>query len=580
MPPKEKPMNPPNQTAHVELANQDSLEARLARIESKLDSLGASNALSLASLLDKPSSADDSSPPLLSSSGTVSEGLTPETLDNSDPFNIFPLNEVLPVIDAYFANFNSVLPLFHQPSFMTLLQEFYSNSTQKSRVAWGIINCVLAMGFRLTSRDADPVQHDFSERRSQECVANAQKALDDFIVRDEDTLGVQGMLALVLLYHASPHHRPASVLISTAVRLAHRLQLHTRSSHAHFTPDQAKQRDNIFWICYTLDKEISVKAKIPSVQLDIDVDIDLPGSSPLDNDGVLRSVDGLSNFNYFRSRVRLAYLQGKIYDSLYSFRSKKLSPDERKQRVVQLDKMLDEWRQTIPTPLQFEHMAQTLDKHAIVHMTTLQHHYLLCLVCIHGIYSVDSEWVKAIGEFGRRTLEKMDNNTEICMKHMQPPLPSAWARLNIWALFSGVIILLANCQYYPRNDFVLQDQKLAKDGIKIITLTFKVRQDYDKLEQCLCVLRGLEAVAEKTIDWYQSHPDEIPYPPYSADNTYQPMVTSDPDNSSLISNYAATTQISDILPSWPDDQNIDSFDLGLVALDPFNEGAGTSPFQF
>lgn len=143
---------------------------------------------------------------------------------------------------------------------------------------------------------------------------------------------------------------------------------------------------------------------------------------------MLRSIDGLTSFNYFRARVQLAHLQGRIYDMLYSVRSKKLTPLDRNQHVMQLDSMLEKWQQTIPTLLQAEHMIQSLGAVARVHMAILQHQYLLCLVFLHGLYSVDSEWVKALGAYGRAVLANMDNNTDICMRHMQPPQPSAWSR--------------------------------------------------------------------------------------------------------------------------------------------------------
>lgn len=140
------------------------------------------------------------------------------------------------------------------------------------------------------------------------------------------------------------------------------------------------------------------------------------------------SEDRSTRFNYFRARVQLAHLQGKIFDTLYTVRSKKLAPEERQKHVNQLDTMLDKWHRTIPTPLQIEHMTKSLAPIAVVHMTVLQHLYLLSLVFLHGLYSLESGWVKAIGSYGQVILGSMDNNTDICMRYMQPPLPSAWSR--------------------------------------------------------------------------------------------------------------------------------------------------------
>lgn len=171
-----------------------------------------------------------------------------------------------------------------------------------------------------------------------------------------------------------------------------------------------------------------MRAKTASFQLDSDMDLDLPGSGSAATEGELCSLDGLSRFNYFRARVQLAHIQGRIYDTLYSVRSKRLTSEERMEQVRQLDTMLDEWYRSIPTALQVEHMSQSLATAAASHMILLHHHYLLCLVFIHGLYSLESEWLKALGAFSRAVLEQADNNTDICMSHMKPPLPSAWAR--------------------------------------------------------------------------------------------------------------------------------------------------------
>ncbi|KAK9782792.1 putative Fungal-specific transcription factor domain-containing protein [Seiridium cardinale] len=358
-------------------------------------------------------------------------------------------------------------------------------------------------------------------------------------MHDEDTLGIQGILALVILYQTNPDSRRAHVLIGTAVLRVLQLQLYTRSSHIHFAPNEARQRDNVFWICYLLEKYLSSRNKVPSILRDDDVDIDLPA---VDGDGVLVSEDGLSRFNYFRARVQLAHLQGRIFDILYNVRSKRLTPEDRQEHVTKLDMLLEKWHRTIPTSLQVEHMAQSLTRVPVAHMTILQHLYLLTLVLLHGLYSLDSGWMKAIGVYGQTVLANLDNNTDICMRHMQPPIPSAWVRcmsaargsirlslsapqdtctfwLNMGAYFSGIIILLANCQYYPTNELARQDLKLAQDGTKLLAELTHLNQD-DQLNQMMSVLNNLEAIASRSIDHYQSHPDAPPQPPLLAQEIY------------------------------------------------------------
>lgn len=141
--------------------NTDSLEARLSRIESKLDSIGSSgNALSLSDLLMAESSAKpDGSLDFAGQSTNTAEILTPESLGDPESHDIPPMREILPTIDSYFREFNCVLPLFHQASFMKLLHEFYSSTSRRSKVAWGIISCVLALGSKVLALEAGPCEY-------------------------------------------------------------------------------------------------------------------------------------------------------------------------------------------------------------------------------------------------------------------------------------------------------------------------------------------------------------------------------------------------------------------------------------
>jgi hypothetical protein len=109
---------------------------------------------------------------------------------------------------------------------------------------------------RETDLELRSVRSDFLKERHQEYESNAQKCLDIFMMRDEDILGVQGLLALIILHQGNANSKQAFMLTSAAIRLAHRLQLHTRSSHANNSPEEARQRDNVFWICYLLDKVV------------------------------------------------------------------------------------------------------------------------------------------------------------------------------------------------------------------------------------------------------------------------------------------------------------------------------------
>lgn len=293
MAPKLKPAGGPpldqEPTPHTSSNSNEGLEARLKGIEARLDSLGATaggNA-SLASLLgyspvtnpyDFSSSIDpsmletpDSTEPLAvnnnsSNASSVADGFFPE---------LPPFQEALPVIESYFEDFNSILPLHHQPTFMKLLHRCYSGGAvaqqppqqHRQKAEFALVHSVLAIGYRLRPDDdedsiaamgggsaAAMMPNPFAEDKSQQCLQNCGRLLHDLVTRDEDALGIQVLLAMAVLHLADGDDKLASMLISAVMRLAHSLQMHTRASDEPFPLYEARQRHNIFWICYCLDK--------------------------------------------------------------------------------------------------------------------------------------------------------------------------------------------------------------------------------------------------------------------------------------------------------------------------------------
>ena len=278
--------------------NNESLEARLKGIEARLDSLRASSEgnASPASLLGYPlalnphdfSSNMDmsmletqgSSEPVVVNSSSSSSSHVSSAADGFVP-ELPPLHEALPVIECYFRDFNSILPLHHQPTFMKLLHRCYSGGVaqpqQRQKVEFALVHSVLAIGYRLQPGADDTAfmggggavtPNPFAEDKSQQCLRDCGRLLHDFVTRDEDTLGIQVLLAMVVLHLTNGDEKLASMLISAAMRLAHSLQLHTSASDVSFTLQEAQQRHNIFWICYCLDKVWEGKVMPPLAQHD------------------------------------------------------------------------------------------------------------------------------------------------------------------------------------------------------------------------------------------------------------------------------------------------------------------------
>ncbi|KAK8069135.1 hypothetical protein PG994_005751 [Apiospora phragmitis] len=588
MAPKLKPADVPpperDYESHTSNNNNESLEARLKGIEARLDCLGASSGdISLESLLGYP--------PIINPhdfSTNVNLISIPETFVSSSSNassvvggsfpELPPLHEALPVIETYFREFNSALPLHHEPTFMKLLHRCYSGGPeqqQRQRVDFTLVHSILAIGYRLrpdvgehevaNNMDTTVPPYPFAEDKSQQCLRNCERLLQELVTRDEDTLGIQVLLALVVLHLADGDERSGSMLISAAMRLAHSLQMHTRASDTSFSLREAQQRHNIFWICYCFDKRI-----------------------PENN--MFSIMEEPQPFHYLRARVQLAFVEGQIYDSLYSVRSLRETPEQRRQQVARLDALLDTWRRRSglppPPPVRQENQFVTgdtllADVATTNTATSLNHTYLLCLFNLHGLYSWDSVWVQNIDVLGRTALENFSNKSENCMHRLQPPIPDAWNKcvlasrrsvqlilsgrrgerqqtndqnnnttllgFSACLLFSALVILLVNITYEPGHAQASQDRQLAAEGDTLLKSILNKKGDTSS-KGLAPVLRGLELAADKWTGYYELDPLSIrpPLPATAHDLFGNGILTMAASSSAFLQDDAASTE------SWVD----------------------------
>ncbi|CAH0022884.1 unnamed protein product [Clonostachys rhizophaga] len=328
-----------------------------------------------------------------------------------------------------------VSPIFDRKSFTRMVIEWYNQRATHSRVAWAAILAVSSLGLRASPSDNSLFKGPFTNKEcSDYCLRNAQSVIPELLIREEDLLGVQTLLVLATLFHQACDQRAAGNLASMALRLAHRMRLHSKQSTEFFSPEEIQQRSNVFWVAYILDKDISMRMQMPSVQVDQDIDVSLPPMNPIgvDNDaGLIWTRDRTTPFNLFRMRLDLAHIQGKLYDLIYSNRSLKINAIERHARVESLQKLLTAWMARIPAAFHIEHVAATVGEIEVTHMVKFYHSYLTTITFLHGIYSQQAEWVKRVGPQARYAIQDytlaMSGHAADCLsEYLDPPAEKYW----------------------------------------------------------------------------------------------------------------------------------------------------------
>lgn len=184
-----------------------------------------------------------------------------------------PKEEAISLFRDFFANFNCMFPLYHEPTFMHLVERQYSRDPYEGSGWWASINVVLAIAHRLRVM-SNLVPQD-EDKKAWLYLKNAMGVLTELTMRNTDLLSVQALLGMVgcfkltpivscciiltciqsLFLQGTPNPQPSFFLVAAAIRLSHSIGLHKRGSGFGLNPVEVEQRKRVFWISYMLDKE-------------------------------------------------------------------------------------------------------------------------------------------------------------------------------------------------------------------------------------------------------------------------------------------------------------------------------------
>jgi hypothetical protein len=109
-----------------------------------------------------------------------------------------PKHEALSLLKDYFENFNCMFPLFHEPTFMHLVDKHYSRDPYEGSGWWASLNVVLAIAHRLRVM-SNLVPQD-EDQKAWGYLKNAMAVQTELTIRNTDLLSVQALLGMVSVY--------------------------------------------------------------------------------------------------------------------------------------------------------------------------------------------------------------------------------------------------------------------------------------------------------------------------------------------------------------------------------------------
>ncbi|VUC37069.1 unnamed protein product [Clonostachys rosea] len=424
---------------------------------------------------------------------TAEVGATPVEYEPADdyesttPMGLPPLEQAMSLLGIFLTNFNSILPLFNDDALLRLFGECYATlPQQRDPVEWAAINVVLALASQhmpeTTSHpcgSSSPRSHHINRYLNQ-----AQSVVSTVMLGKIRLLNIQVLVGMIMVLQTAHDVTPALILMSATIRLAHKISLHNRAGSAHLNPVDKIQHARVFWLAYILDKDLSLRAGQPSLQLDDDVDIDLPSALPLegdnhgDNAGVIMTANGNAKMNYFLMRVHLANIEGGVYDYLYSTRSLKRTPEERSLAIESIADALEKWQASIPPEFNADVVTSNTNNNPAVagFFCVLHAASLACITHINRAHAWDKQWLKSLRDHGRGTemLQLPPKWEPLVVQARAYALlfSETWSK-DAWfkwmtgcSYTSSMVLMTTNNLCYPQHDNIQQDIHLVDAALR------------------------------------------------------------------------------------------------------------------
>jgi len=208
--------------------------------------------------------------------------------------------------------------------------------------------------------------------------------------------------------------QPSYFLIAAAVRISTSIGMHRRGNSFGLSPVESEQRCRIFWILYILDKDMALRSGRPPCINDDDCNVELPDEHALDGTGEVPLDNSKAKFNLFRCMVEFAIIESKVYMQLYSAKASKQSDGELLNTIGDLDRELEEWKDSVPAEFSPDCEAYSTAQSAkLMHIMILHFAYYNCLTTIHRMSIHHGYWTSRLSNYALAGLSARPLNPRV-----------------------------------------------------------------------------------------------------------------------------------------------------------------------
>ncbi|OQD81585.1 hypothetical protein PENANT_c026G09190 [Penicillium antarcticum] len=245
----------------------------------------------------------------------------------------------------------------------------------------------------LAALNIAPVDYDLLATRAQFLIPQ--------VLQENPSLdAAQALTILTLVELSAGNMRATNYYGGITARLIFMLGGNVLNSQAYSFDKRRQQKDrqlrNLFWICYTMDKDIALRTGQPPTISDENCDLTLPPGylerAFLD----VEDEDAPFLGPVFPFDLRLSIIKARAHRELYSVSSLRKSDAELLKSIRVLDDELEEWRLSVPPAWRptMSFSSETSDPNMGMHSVLLRLNYHLCMAIIHQASGRCKSWME------------------------------------------------------------------------------------------------------------------------------------------------------------------------------------------
>ncbi|KAJ5212336.1 uncharacterized protein N7498_003982 [Penicillium cinerascens] len=252
-----------------------------------------------------------------------------------------PRSEVFSLMKDFFQTANRLFPIYHEASFMRMVEWQYTQQTCDDAARWASINMIICLAYEYRISNSAKTEKD--REKSRFYFKNAMSVFTDLALRRTDLLSVQALLSMAFFLRGNSGTQFSLPLITAAMRSCQRMGLHRNIPRPDLSPAQQEQRRRVFWVAFFIDQSTCLRAgNAPSQHPD---DFDVPLPEEIEDD---RKPGSPSNIPFFRQLCRMSVIKSRIFCRLYSAKAMLKPPHEIYQTVKELHAELENWEKDYP----------------------------------------------------------------------------------------------------------------------------------------------------------------------------------------------------------------------------------------